>query len=260
MDRKLTLIVAAGVSLLALVMVFKFASFGTTALWGVSEGGKWLLPLVGVAALIDSVNPCAFSILLLTIAFLLSIGKLRSNVLQIGSAYIAGIFVVYLLIGLGLLQALHLFDTPHFMANVGAGLLVLLGVLNVVNVLVPAFPIKLAIPHAAHRRIAVLMEQASVPTAFLLGGLVGLCEFPCTGGPYLMVLGLLHDQATYFTGVAYLILYNVIFILPLVLILLFASDASLFARVQAWQERKRQAMRLGGGGAMVALGLLIFAL
>lgn len=260
MDRKLALVVSAGVSLAAVVMLFKLGNFGAAALWNVSEGGRWLLPLVGVAALIDSVNPCAFSILLLTIAFLLSIGKLRSNVLQIGSAYIAGIFVVYLLIGLGLLQALHLFDTPHFMANVGAGLLVLLGVLNVVNALVPAFPIKLAIPHAAHRRIAVLMEQASVPTAFLLGGLVGLCEFPCTGGPYLMVLGLLHDQATYFTGVAYLILYNVIFILPLVLILLFASDASLFARVQAWQERKRQAMRLGGGGAMVALGLLIFAL
>ena len=260
MDRKLALVVSAGVSLAAVVMLFKLGNFGTAALWNVSEGGRWLLPLVGVAALIDSVNPCAFSILLLTIAFLLSIGKLRSNVLQIGSAYIAGIFVVYLLIGLGLLQALHLFDTPHFMANVGAGLLVLLGVLNVVNVLVPAFPIKLAIPHAAHRRIAVLMEQASVPTAFLLGGLVGLCEFPCTGGPYLMVLGLLHDQATYFTGVAYLILYNVIFVLPLVLILLFASDESLLARVQAWQERKRQAMRLGGGGAMVALGLLIFAL
>ena len=260
MDRKLALVVSAGVSLAAVVMLFKLGNFGTAALWNVSEGGRWLLPLVAVAALIDSVNPCAFSILLLTIAFLLSIGKLRSNVLQIGSAYIAGIFVVYLLIGLGLLQALHLFDTPHFMANVGAGLLVLLGVLNVVNVLVPAFPIKLAIPHAAHRRIAVLMEQASVPTAFLLGGLVGLCEFPCTGGPYLMVLGLLHDQATYFTGVAYLILYNVIFVLPLVLILLFASDESLLARVQAWQERKRQAMRLGGGGAMVALGLLIFAL
>jgi len=260
MDRKLALVVSAGVSLAAVVMLFKLGNFGTAALWNVSEGGRWLLPLVGVAALIDSVNPCAFSILLLTIAFLLSIGKLRSNVLRIGSAYIAGIFIVYLLIGLGLLQALHLFDTPHFMANVGAGLLVLLGVLNVVNVLVPAFPIKLAIPHAAHRRIAVLMEQASVPTAFLLGGLVGLCEFPCTGGPYLMVLGLLHDQATYFTGVAYLILYNVIFVLPLVLILLFASDESLLARVQAWQERKRQAMRLGGGGAMVALGLLIFAL
>ncbi|OFZ85324.1 MAG: hypothetical protein A2W21_01945 [Betaproteobacteria bacterium RBG_16_66_20] len=260
MDRKLALIVSAGVSLVALVMVFKIGSFGTTALWGVSEGGRWLLPLVGVAALIDSVNPCAFSILLLTIAFLLSIGKLRSNVLQIGSSYIAGVFVVYLLIGLGLLQTLHIFDTPHFMASVGAGLLVLLGVINVVNEFVPAFPVKLAIPHAAHRRIAVLMEQASVPTAFLLGGLVGLCEFPCTGGPYLMVLGLLHDQTTYFTGVGYLILYNVIFILPLVLILLLASNESLLGKVQAWQQKRKQAMRLGGGAAMVALGLFIFTL
>jgi len=260
MDRRLTLIVAAGLLLAVTVALFKFGSAGTAALWSASDGGRWLLPLVGVAALIDSVNPCAFSILLLTIAFLLSIGKLRSSVLQIGSSYIAGIFAVYLLIGLGLLQTLHIFDTPHFMANVGAGLLVLLGVINVVNEFVPAFPIKLAIPHAAHRRIAVLMEQASVPTAFLLGGLVGLCEFPCTGGPYLMVLGLLHDQTTYFTGVGYLILYNVIFILPLVVILLLASDESLLGKVQAWQEQKRQAMRLGGGGAMVALGLLIFAL
>ena len=260
MDRRLTLIVAAGLLLAVTVALFKFGSAGTAALWSASDGGRWLLPLVGVAALIDSVNPCAFSILLLTIAFLLSIGKLRSSVLQIGSSYIAGIFAVYLLIGLGLLQTLHIFDTPHFMANVGAGLLVLLGVINVVNEFVPAFPIKLAIPHAAHRRIAVLMEQASVPTAFLLGGLVGLCEFPCTGGPYLMVLGLLHDQTTYFTGVGYLILYNVIFVLPLVVILLLASDESLLGKVQAWQEQKRQAMRLGGGGAMVALGLLIFAL
>src|SRR3970040_2157778 len=174
MDRKLALVVSAGVSLAVVVMLFKLGNFGTATLWNVSEGGRWLLPLVGVAALIDSVNPCAFSILLLTIAFLLSIGKLRSNVLQIGSSYIAGVFVVYLLIGLGLLQTLHIFDTPHFMANVGAGLLVLLGVINVMNEFVPAFPIKLAIPQAAHRRIAVLMERASVPTAFLLGGLVGV--------------------------------------------------------------------------------------
>ena len=260
MERKLTFVIAAMVLFAGAVAMFKFGTTGTAALWGASDGGRWLLPLIAVAALIDSVNPCAFSILLLTIAFLLSIGRLRSNVLQIGSSYIVGIFIVYLLIGLGLLQTLHLFDTPHFMANVGAGLLVLLGVINVVNEFVPAFPIKLAIPHAAHRRIAVLMERASVPTAFLLGGLVGLCEFPCTGGPYLMVLGLLHDQATYFTGVGYLILYNVIFVLPLVLILLLASDESLLGKVQAWQEQKRHAMRLGGGGAMVALGLLIFTL
>lgn len=260
MSRKLTLIAAAGILLAAIIAMFQFGSAGTAALWSASEGGSWLLPLVVVAALIDSVNPCAFSILLLTVAFLLSIGKLRSNVMQIGAAYIVGLFFVYLMIGLGLLQTLHLFDTPHFMASVGAGLLVLLGMINLANEFVPAFPVKLAIPQAAHRRMAVLMERASVPTALALGGLVGVCEFPCTGGPYLMVLGLLHDQTTYYTGVGYLLLYNVIFVLPLVLILLAASDASLLGKVQQWQQEKRRAMRLGGGGAMVALGLLIFAL
>jgi cytochrome c biogenesis protein CcdA len=259
MDRKLTFVFAAAILLAAAVATFKYDAGGTAALWSASDGGRWLLPLIGVAALIDSVNPCAFSILLLTVAFLLSIGKLRSNVLKIGSAYIAGLFFVYLLIGLGLLQTLHLFDTPHFMASVGAALLVLLGLINVTNEFVPAFPIKLAIPHSVHRRMAVLMERASVPTALGLGGLVGVCEFPCTGGPYLMVLGLLRDQATYYTGVGYLLLYNVIFVLPLVLILLVASDASLLGKVQQWQQQRRRAMRLGSGSAMVALGLVIFA-
>jgi len=259
MTKKLGILITASLSLFALVYIFRLENIGTTALWNLSEGGTWLLPLVAVAALIDSINPCAFSILLLTVAFLLSIGKLRSSVLSIGSAYIFGIFLVYLLIGLGLLQTLHIFDTPHFMAKVGASLLLLLGAINIANELFPRFPIKLAIPHVAHHRIAVLMEKASVPTAVALGVLVGLCEFPCTGGPYLMVLGLLHDNVTYYTGVSYLFLYNLIFILPLVLILLIASDKALLAKVQAWQQSERKAMRWGGGIAMMALGALVFA-
>jgi len=259
MNKRLAILVVASLSLFALVYIFRLENIGTTALWNLSRGGTWLLPLVAVAALIDSINPCAFSILLLTIAFLLSIGKLRSSVLAIGSAYIFGIFIVYLLIGLGLLQTLHVFNTPHFMAKVGASLLLLLGTINIVNEIFPRFPIKLAIPHLAHRRIALLMEKASVPTAVVLGGLVGLCEFPCTGGPYLMVLGLLHDQVTYYTGVSYLFLYNLIFILPLVLILLIASDRALLEKVQAWQQSERKAMRWGGGIAMLVLGVIIFA-
>jgi cytochrome c-type biogenesis protein len=260
MTRKLTVIISAVLLLLGAVLLFRVGNIGTAALWNASDGGTWLLPLVGAAALIDSINPCAFSILLLTIAFLMSIGKLRSSVMTIGSSYIFGIFVVYLLIGLGLLHTLHIFDTPHFMAKVGASLLVLLGLINISGELVPAFAIRISIPQAAHHGIASLMERASVPTAFLLGGLVGLCEFPCTGGPYLMVVGLLHDQATYYTGVGYLVLYNLIFVLPLLLILLIASDQTLLAKVQSWQQAERRTMRLGGGIAMVALGLVIFAM
>lgn len=104
------------------------------------------------------------------------------------------------------------------------------------------------------------MEKASIPTAFLLGALVGLCEFPCTGGPYLMVLGLLHDRSTYSAGLGYLLLYNPIFILPLVIILLLASHSSLLQKVREWQQQKRASMRWMGGVVMIALGLFIFLL
>jgi len=257
---KFTVLVVIAVLLAGLVIFFRFGSTGTNFLWGLSSGGTWLLPLVVVSSLIDSINPCAFSILILTIVFLFSLGKVRSSILKIGGSYILGIFLVYLLIGLGILGTLHLFNTPHFMAKVGASLLVLFGAINLINEFFPAFPVKLRIPQAAHRKIAVLMERASVPTAFLLGGLVGLCEFPCTGGPYLMVLGLLHDQATYLKGFGYLALYNLVFVLPLVVILAIASNRLLTEKVRTWQRQERRLMRLGGGVTMILLGIAIFLL
>ncbi|MBI4087922.1 hypothetical protein HY418_00890 [Candidatus Kaiserbacteria bacterium] len=260
MNKKLAILIGVAVLLFGGVLLLKTGNIGTTALWNLSDGGKWMLPLVGVAALIDSINPCAFGILLLTIAFLLSLQKTRASILKIGGVYILGLLTVYFLIGLGILQVLHLFNTPHFMAKVGAVLLIALGGINLINEFFPSFPIKLRIPQAAHTKMASLMNKASLPAVFLLGALVGLCEFPCTGGPYLMVLGLLHDQGTYLAGVGYLLLYNLIFILPLVLILFIASDNALLTKVQAWKKSETKHMRLWGGIAMVILGILIFAL
>lgn len=260
MNLKIAALAVAGLIVAGAAVFFSSASSASAALWGLSNQGAWLLPLVGVAALVDSVNPCAFSILLVTMAFLFSLGRLRSSVLEIGLAYILGIFVVYMLIGLGMLQVLHLFGTPHFMAKLGAVLLVGLGLVGLAGYFVPSFPVRLRMPQFAHGRMAALMEKASLPSAFALGGLVGICEFPCSGGPYLAVIGLLHDQATHAVGLGYLFFYNVIFVLPLGLILLFASDRVLLARVEGWKKRNVGAMRLWGGQAMVALGLVIFIL
>lgn len=241
----------------ALFVFFRFTPLGAAAVWAISANGQWLLPVVVVASLLDSINPCAVSILLLTVAFLVSLGKLRGRILSLGAAYIVGIFAVYMLIGLGIFQVLHLFNTPHFMAKVGTGVLLVVGVLHIINEFWPAFPIKFRLPGATHRRMATLMNKASLPAAVALGALVGLCEFPCTGGPYLMVLGLLHDQRTYFSGFSYLLLYNLIFILPLGLILLLASEEGLLAKVQDWKKREIGRLRLWSGVAMIILGLLI---
>src|SRR3990167_682319 len=133
MNKKLWILVGIAVLLFGSVTFLKTGNIGTTALWNLSSEGKWLMPLILVAALIDSINPCAFGILLLTIAFLLSLNKSRANILKIGGVYIFGLLTVYFLIGLGILQVLHLFSTPHFMAKVGATLLVVLGSINLIN-------------------------------------------------------------------------------------------------------------------------------
>ncbi|MBI4080999.1 MAG: hypothetical protein HY423_00170 [Candidatus Lambdaproteobacteria bacterium] len=258
--RKPALLAFATLALAGAALTLQYGPETAGWLWGLSNEGTWLLPLISVAALIDSVNPCAFSILLVTIAFLFALGRLRSNVLAIGGLFVAGVFAVYLLIGVGLLQVLHLFETPHFMARLGAALLMGGGALAITGELVPGFPIRLAVPQAAHRQIATLIDRASLSVAFPLGGLVGLCEFPCTGGPYLMAVGLLHDQATRWSGAGYLLLYNAIFVLPLVLILFLAADKALVTQAQAWHQHHRRRLRLWGGAAMVTLGALIFAL
>lgn len=260
MSRKFFIWLLFAVVILTAVFFFRAGGAGKDVIWQWSRNGTYLPPLVGISALVDSVNPCAFSILLLTIAFLFSLGKSRSGIITIGAFYITGIYVAYMGIGLGILQALHFFNTPHFMGKVGAILLIGFGAINIINDIFPAFPIKLKIPNAAHGAMARLMEKASLPTAFLLGTLVGLCEFPCTGGPYLLVLGLLHDQATWLTGLGYLLVYNIIFVLPLIVILALASDHGLLAKVEAWKKDENKNMRLWGGIAAVALGVLMFFL
>lgn len=259
MSKKGIALLVSVILIFGLFAWMQASNTGSSWLWNLSREGTWLLPLVAVSALIDSINPCAFSILLLTIAFLFSIGKFREKILLIGGAYILGIFAAYMLLGLGILKVLHIFNTPNFMGRLGAILLVVLGIINLINEFFPKFPIKLQIPHSAHRTMAVLMEKATVPVAFILGAFVGLCEFPCTGGPYLMVIGLIKDQLTFFTGIKYLFLYNILFISPLVLILFVASDKKLLDKVQAWQNREDKMMRFWAGVIMVALGLFMYA-
>jgi len=241
------------------IALLKWFPASTQLIWQLSAGGTRLFPLITVSALIDSINPCAFSILLITMAFLLTLGTLRSKMLKIGAAYILGIFLAYLLIGLGIVNLLHLFDTPHFMGKVGAVILVAFGLLNLVKLVVPSFPVRLGLPKGVHHKIAELMEKTSLPAAFLLGGLVGLCEFPCTGGPYLMALGLLHDSQTYLRGATYLLWYNVLFVLPLVVILLIASDAALIEKLQQWKNTNIRSLQLITGIAMVILGAAFFS-
>lgn len=253
------IIITISIVLVAIIgiVILKNSPVTSEIIWNMSKQGTWLLPLVLISALLDSVHPCSFSILLITIAFLFGIQLSREKILKLGGTYIAGIFSAYFLIGLGILKVLHIFNTPHFMGKLGATLLITFGVLNLIGRFFPAFPIKLKIPGVAHGAMGKLMDKASFPAVFGLGLLVGICQFPCMGGPYLMVIGLLRDQMTYMSGFNYLLLYNLILIIPLVVVLFISADKLLVDKMQIWKRDNIGGLKLWSGIAMIIIGILI---
>jgi cytochrome c biogenesis protein CcdA len=99
----------------------------------------------------------------------------------------------------------------------------------------------------------------SVPAAFILGILAGLFGFSCTGGIYISILGLMGRSLTLLAGLPYLILYNVIFILPLALVVLLAVYGFSPERLDNWRTGNKRLLRLFIGLAMLAIGLVIVA-
>ena len=222
-----------------------------------ASSSPWFLPVIAGAALADSINPCAFSILFLTITFLFSLGKDRRFIVKAGSAYIAGIALVYTLIGVGLLRVMSVFQIPNVMAKFGAIILIAYSIIGIINEFFPRFPLNLQIPTAAHPTIAKVVHRGTVPAALLLGVLVGMFEFPCTGGPYLFVLSLLHDQATFWSGFAYLLAYNLIFVFPLVLILAMASSKTALDKAERIRKLETKRGRIILDLVLLAVGALI---
>ncbi|MBI2673108.1 hypothetical protein HYX19_02510 [Candidatus Woesearchaeota archaeon] len=64
------------------------------------------LVTVIITALVDSVNPCAIGVLILLVSTLLATAQTKFNILKIGLIYIGAVYLVYFLLGLGLMTFL----------------------------------------------------------------------------------------------------------------------------------------------------------
>ncbi len=216
-----------------------------------------LLPAVITSGLVDSVNPCAFAVILLLLAFLFTLRQARARVLGLGAVYITVIFVVYFAIGLGLMQAVRISSDPHFVARVGGWLLIVLGLVNIQEWLWPETPLKLHMPGLAHNKVNDLLKRTSVPATGGVGLIVGLCTFPCSGGVYVSIITLLAAKTTYLWGLGYLALYNLLFVLPLIVILLLIGNRAAAKKLALWERRHALRLRLWFGLVMVALGAIM---
>lgn len=215
------------------------------------------LPLVITTGLLDSLNPCAISLLLLYIALMFRMHKSHARIVEFGLFYIISIYVTYLFIGMGLLKVFHLFGQHFFFAKAGAWLAILFGVLNIKEYFFPELPIHIRIPLNARQKASQWAHKATIPAAIVLGFLVGICEFPCSGAVYLAVLGYLRAKESFTSGVIYLLLYNLMFVLPLIIIYLAATNRVVVEKMTNWQEKQGRKMHLVLAALMIALGVSI---
>ncbi|MDD1703722.1 MAG: GAP family protein [Methanoregula sp.] len=216
------------------------------------------VPLVISSALVDSINPCAFSVLIFLLISIISV-KNRRKILLVGGVYIAAVFLFNLLTGLGLFSMIHLSGLSFWLSLTGAIVALGLGLVNVIDAVRKEEGFLLAIPESRKESFSHYIREASLPAAFLLGILVGIFELPCIGGIYLAILGLMSRELTLVQGLPYLFLYNFVFVLPLIIILLVVAFGMDPEKADAWRLQHRRTLRLIVGLTMIALGVFILA-
>ena len=225
------------------------------------------LPAVLIAGVLDGINPCAFTVLLLFVTTLLAtlqtgeknVNQVRARLLGMGSIYIAAILLTYLALDIGLLKTLDWFTGQHLPARFGALLAILFGLWMLKDFFLPDVGWRLQAPGRVGQIARQSAKRATIPALIAGGFLIGLCTVPCSGAVYLGVLSLLALQPTALLGYSYLVLYNVVFVLPLVVLLIAASARPTLNRLAHWNLHHKEWVRLALGGGVVAMGLGILA-
>lgn len=214
-----------------------------------------MLPLVVVTGFLDGIHPCAIAILIFFIAFLLTLRRSFKNIFFLGLVYILVIFLTYLGIGVGLFSGIMLFGQHHFFAKLGSWLLIILGLISLKDYFFPQLPFRLRLPHASREKINELLKTATLPTVIVAAFLVGLCSIPCSGGIYAAITALLAAKTTYWQGFSYLLLYNLMFVMPLLIILALAANPATLVKLGEWQTKSHRLYRLVSGLLMIGLGI-----
>ncbi|MBI4035143.1 MAG: hypothetical protein HY381_01990 [Candidatus Chisholmbacteria bacterium] len=215
------------------------------------------LPILFGAALIDSINPCAFGVLIFLLAYLLKTASHPLKLLTHGFVYVFGVFLTYLLAGLLLLPVIGKLGSLSTAFYVVLGTLVVIaGILEIKDFFWYGRGFSLQLLPGASKRLKMYVSRISqglVP-AFLLGIFVALVELPCTGAVYLAVLSLMSLAGVSALNLTWLLLYNFIFVLPLLIIIFLFYKGLSAAAIEAWRLKHRRLMRLSIGLVLLILG------
>jgi len=232
--------------------------------------GVWA---VAGAGLIDGVNPCAFATIVFLVAYLGATGRRRRDALMCGAAFTLGVFVTYLGMGFGLkvlldtmagLQGVHV-----WLYRGAAGLCFVLGVVSLVDYVrarrkgLKAMRLVLPGKWRVYTRSLIARRLGTnylILASVLLGGTISLVELACTGQVYLPTIAYVIASSPTVPGRAYamLVLYNVMFVLPLVVVFGLVALGLSSRRLAAFSQRHlgKTKLALAGVFLLLAVGLL----
>ena len=218
--------------------------------------GEISLPIIVGAALIDGINPCAFGVLIFMLAYLAKTA--RKKMLVNGLVYIFFVFLTYLACGLILLPVIRKlagFSVASY--YVIAAVVGLAGLIEIKDYFWYGKGFSLTIfPSEAERIKKYVKHVSGSPlVAAFLGVFVALVELPCTGAVYLAVLALMSLSGVTIGNINLLVIYNLIFVVPLVIILFLVYRGIHWQRFEEWRNRHKGLMRLFTGVLLIVLAI-----
>lgn len=225
------------------------------------------LAAVVAAGLVDGINPCAIAVLLVFVSATLlavgatmdgGLGERRRALFKGGAAYVAGMFITYLLVGLGLMGFASALRQDHIGTKIFAVVAIAWSLLALQEALLPELGERLRMPAMLHGRAQGWVSRASLPGLFVAGALIGLCTIPCSGNVYLAVLALLSSRNDLPQALGYLVIYNLAFVVPLIALLAAAATPPAMRSLARWQLHNRASLKLALGltTALVSLAAL----
>jgi len=215
---------------------------------------------VAFAGLVDGLNPCAFATLVFFVSYLALSGRQGRETLVVGVAFTLGVFLAYLAVGLGFYRVLDLLG--DLLTTLGRWVYGLTGLFCAVLTVLSFLDflkarqgeigdMTLNLPHKLRMRINAVIRRgrksrAFVAGAFVTGLVVSLLELACTGQVYLpTIIFVMSQPAMRVRAFVFLVLYNLLFILPLIVVFILAYYGTGSKQLTRFLQRRTATVKLG---------------
>jgi len=234
---------------------------------------KFSLGGVLIAGLIDGLNPCAFATIVFLVSYLSFLGKQSREILTYGIIFTFGVFIAYIIAGVGLMAGLRQLSGFPMITK---GIYLVIGMFAFVLGIISFYDylqfrrghmekMKLQLPMVLKKKIhGIIRIQTRSPKAgfigtFILGFVIAATEVVCTGQVYLPTIGyIMRVPELRVNAFLNLVLYNIMFIIPLVGVFVAAFFGVTSERMAVKTKEHTGTVKLLTAMLFIGLGLFLF--